>query len=204
MRALEVSQKGEENKLLATMMKLFILLLAFTGAYAEDENKSLRRRLTEGAYGVQAAEEQNSEEKRTAASAYDQVAQAAQSYVRTGSNSRSLSTLGYGSASGSGNRQLMLGFGNKKKEQKPEEEERPVIYSYAEQSSQYDPNDDTNDLIENWRKAWYDVSTLHFPLNNSEYRLTNANVIGRLGPTYSERTRCLSFTRISRNLGLSR
>lgn len=34
---------------------------------------------------------------------------------------------------------------------------RPPIFTYVEQSAQYDPNDDTADLVENWRKAWYDV-----------------------------------------------
>eukprot|EP00545_Synedropsis_sp_CCMP1620_P001493 CAMPEP_0119011034 /NCGR_PEP_ID=MMETSP1176-20130426/5409_1 /TAXON_ID=265551 /ORGANISM="Synedropsis recta cf, Strain CCMP1620" /LENGTH=303 /DNA_ID=CAMNT_0006963793 /DNA_START=64 /DNA_END=972 /DNA_ORIENTATION=- len=35
--------------------------------------------------------------------------------------------------------------------------ERPVIYTYYEQPTQYDPNDDSLDLIENWRKAWFDM-----------------------------------------------
>jgi hypothetical protein len=34
---------------------------------------------------------------------------------------------------------------------------RPIIYTYYEQPAQYDPNDDTLDLIENWRKAWFDM-----------------------------------------------
>ena len=37
------------------------------------------------------------------------------------------------------------------------ESERPTIYTYYEQSEIYDPDDDTMDLLENWRKSWYDM-----------------------------------------------
>lgn len=37
------------------------------------------------------------------------------------------------------------------------EGERPIIYTYHEQPSVYNPNDDTLDLIDNWRKSWYDM-----------------------------------------------
>ena len=37
------------------------------------------------------------------------------------------------------------------------ESERPTIYTYYEQPEVYKPNDDTMDLIENWRKCWYDM-----------------------------------------------
>jgi hypothetical protein len=37
------------------------------------------------------------------------------------------------------------------------ESERPSIHTYYEQSDSYDPTDDTLDLLENWRKNWYDM-----------------------------------------------
>lgn len=37
---------------------------------------------------------------------------------------------------------------------------RPTIYTYYEQSKEYNPNDDTMDLVENWRKSWYDMGKL--------------------------------------------
>lgn len=38
-----------------------------------------------------------------------------------------------------------------------EEGNRPTIYTYYEQPTAYNPNDDTMDLMENWRKSWYDM-----------------------------------------------
>jgi hypothetical protein len=35
--------------------------------------------------------------------------------------------------------------------------ERPTMYTYYEQSEVYKPDDDTMDLLENWRKSWYDM-----------------------------------------------
>jgi hypothetical protein len=39
------------------------------------------------------------------------------------------------------------------------ESDRPSIHTYYEQSETYDPTDDTLDLLENWRKNWYDMGT---------------------------------------------
>lgn len=38
-----------------------------------------------------------------------------------------------------------------------EQGERPTMFTYYEQAKDYNPNDDAMDLIENWRKSWYDM-----------------------------------------------